>query len=163
MPEVPNDHIVDSQKLTGADGFVELLVLELAASGGTFRIKDNGEETWLGDVYEYYPFGISGINYSVDDAESRPMLKLANPDHLFTSSLEHGHLDRALVTRYRVLRANFDANRDIKEQRRWYIRRIVEAASTHIILEMSNLIDGPNYIVPARMFIPPEFAVVSLA
>ena len=163
MPEVPQEHVVDSQKLSGADGYVELLEIELAAAGGTFRIKDNGEGLWRGDKYEYYPFSLSGVSYSSDEEESRPQLRLVNPDHLFTASLEHGHLDKAIITRYRLLRSNFENDKDIKEQRRWYVRRIVEAASTHLILELSNLIDGPNYIIPARMFIPPEFAVVSLS
>ena len=162
MPTVPTEHATDAQKLTGAEGLVELLVIELSKSGGTFRIKDNGESLWMGDRYEYYPFSVGGVDYKSSEEESRPQLTLANPEHLFTSSIDQGYLEKATITRYRVLKDNFDNNRDIKESRKWYVRRIVEVASTHIVVELSNLIDGPNYIVPSRMFIPPEFAVVSI-
>ena len=163
MPTVPAEHVEDAQKLIGGDGFVELLKIDLSKGAGTFRIKDNGEGTWQGDTYEYYPFSIGGVEYKSSEEESRPTLRLANPDHLFTRSIDDGYLEKAVITRYRILKDNFDNNRNIKEQRRWYIRRIIVVATTHIMAEMSNLIDGPNYIIPARMFIPPEFAVVSLS
>ena len=163
MPTIPTEHVEDAQKLTGADGIVELLVLELSKGAGTFRIKDNGEGMWGGDRYEYYPFSIGGVEYKSSEEESRPTLKLANPEHLFTSSIDQGYLEKATITRYRLLRDNYDNDRDIKEERRWYVRRIVEVASTHIVVELSNLIDGPNYVVPSRMYIPPEFPVVSLS
>ena len=162
MPTIPTEHVVDAQKLIGADGFVELLKIDLSKGGGTFRIKDNGEATWQGDTYEYYPFSIGGVEYQSSEEESRPNIRLANPEHLFTRSIDEGYLEKAVITRYRVLKDNFDNNRNIKEQRRWYIRRITEVATTHIVAEMSNLVDGPNYIVPARMYIPPEYPVVSL-
>ena len=163
MPTVPTQHVEDAQKLTGADGLVELLKIELSKSGGTFRIKDNGEGTWLGDTYEYYPFSIGGVEYNSSDEESRPTLRLANPEHLFTRSIDEGYLEKATITRYRLLKDNFDNNRDIKEQRRWYIRRITEVSTTYILVELSNLADGPNYIIPARMYIPPEYLAVSLS
>ena len=162
MPTVPAEHVVDAQKLIGADGFVELLEIKLSKGGGTFRIKDNGEGLWQGDKYEYYPFSIGGVEYKSSEEESKPTLRLANPDHLFTRSIDDGYLEKAVITRYRILKDNFDNDRNIKEQRRWYIRRITEVATTHIIAEMSSLVDGPNYIVPARMYIPPEYPVVSL-
>lgn len=154
------DIVEDRYKLT-AEGIVELFKIELL-NGGVIRIKANNTVSWQGHSYEGYAVQMTGVNTSSDEELSRPNLALANPDGIFSAFIIGGTLEKALVTRYLILKANLDANLNVAEAQSWYVSRVVSLNKISCQLELRNPIDGPQFLCPARMFIPPEFKTVGL-
>lgn len=157
---IPQSHLSDAQKLE-AEGKVDLFEIYFVPNGQLY-LKNNGTVTWQNRVYEHLPVGLSGVGDNSDEEESKPQMIVANPDGLFSPFVVTGALDRATVVRKRLLRSHLEANQNIFSQRSWYVNRIAELTHTRITLELTNLSEGPNFMVPARMFIPPLFPVVSL-
>jgi hypothetical protein len=86
-----------------------------------------------------------------------------NPFGIFNSAAKKGQIDRATVIRRRVLRRHVEADVNIFEQRMWYVGRVRELISGQSIsLELRNMTEGANFQIPCRMFIPPDFPMVTL-
>ncbi|KGM36126.1 phage minor tail protein L [Inquilinus limosus] len=154
------DHRVDAQKLT-ADGIVYLFKIELA-SGGTIYLKADNTVTWQGNVYEGTAIKMDGVSNSVDDGNSRPKLQFANPDGAFSPFISQGSLDRAKVTRTRVLYDDLVNNRNVSSSQSWYVSRTIALNRQYASLELRLTMDGPFFVVPARIFAPPDFPSVSI-
>lgn len=157
MTSVQEDRI----KLS-ADGEVQLFRIDLRNNGGVLRFKADNDVTWQGNLYEGSAVQMSGYKRTADEEVSRPTLTMANPAGILTAHAQSGRLERSIVTRYKVLYQNLVNNLNIFEQDTWYISRVVAITKVSIVVELRNPVDGPNFVTPARMYIPPEFPAVSL-
>jgi len=166
----PQTHLQDSQKLT-ADGLVDLFEITLDAWRNDFDysnntkvfIKANNTVIWQGNTYEGIGLRFSGAGNSADEQVSRPAFQVANPDGLFTSLVVNGRLEAALVTRKRVLKTDLDANVNQFQVQTWRVSRIASVTKTIITLELRDQLDGQTFLVPARIYMPPTFPLVSLS
>ncbi|WP_454287265.1 hypothetical protein [Rhizobium arsenicireducens] len=158
----PVSHLQEAQKLT-ADALVDLFTVSLKNLPVVFRFKHDDTKIWQGNTYEGMACRLTGDNRSADGEESRPSLQVMNPLGIFNAAAVAGQLDMAVVTRRRVLREHLDANVNIYDQRMWYIGRIRELITGQSIsFELRNMTEGANFQIPSRMFIPPDFPLVSL-
>jgi lambda family phage minor tail protein L len=157
----PIEHLQEAQKLQ-ADAEVDLFYVKLKNLPVEFRFKGEDTITWQGKKYEGMACKLTGDSQSADGEESRPLLQVMNPFGIFNSAAKKGQLDLATVIRYRVLRGNLDADINIATRRMWYVGRIRELISGQSIsLELRNMTEGANFQIPCRMFIPPDFPMVS--
>lgn len=159
---VPASHIEDAHKLD-ADGYVEFFQIALADNSGTLYLKMNSDMTWQGHTYEGTGIKLDGVGSYADDQVSRPKLNLFNPDGIYSSLVDQGKLDNAIVTRIRVLKQDVDSNTNISRRQKWRISRIVTIKNPMIVCELRDMLDGQMFLVPGRMFIPPDFNAVSLS
>lgn len=158
----PESHLIEAQKLT-ADAEVSLFELYLPHERIYFRFKDNDAATWQGNTYESMPCDLSGEAMSAEDQEARPTLRVLNPAGIFNEPAFQGRLYRGLLTRYQVLRSHLDSNTNIFVRRMWFIERPKEIISgQYITFELRNMTEGPNYQIPVRQYIPPEFPLVTM-
>lgn len=158
----PIEHLQEAQKLT-ADAEVDLFTITLVSAPLVFRFKNNDTVTWQGYVYEGMGCSMPGDRRSADEEEGRPTLRVMNPAGIFNKPAMDGMLDRAIITRKTVLREHLDANVNIFIQRMWYVERVKELISGQVLgLELRSMTDLPNFQLPVRQFIPPEFPTVSL-
>lgn len=159
---IPESHLVEGQKLT-ADAEVDLYQINLATSPVIYRFKNSDTVAWQGAIWEGIALTLSGDSHTSDDENSRPTLRMINPAGVFNAPAFAGLIDRALVIRKRVLRPHLDANANIFQQRMWYVDRVKELVHGKFIgLELRTMTDGPAFQLPLRMYIPPEFPMVSL-
>lgn len=159
---VPNVHLEEGLKLT-ADALIDLFAIVLVDNITTFRFKADNTATWQGNTYTGVAIQMSGDRRSSDNEESRPTLRIMNPNGIFNKPALLGRLDRAIVVRRRVLGRHLEADANISQQRMWYIERVKELVSDQFIgLELRSLADGPAFQLPARIYTPPEFPSVTL-
>ena len=159
---VPVSHLEEGQKLT-AEAEVDLFQINLRNHPVVFRFRDGPDITWMGNFFEGMGCTMSGDSRTAEGEESRPSLRVLNPHGIFNEAAINHMLDYATVTRWRVLRQHLENNVNIYQRRRWYIGRVRELISGQMInLELRNLTEGANFQIPARMYIPPEYPVVSL-
>jgi phage-related protein len=161
MTELPDEQIADASKLT-ADGIVELFHIILQ-DGSHLYLKADDTVTWQGHTWEGIGIKMGGISNSSDAGEvSRPQLVVANPAGAFSSFVVTKKLDRAEVMRLRVLRTHILANQNIFSQQSWKVMRVLSLNRQTIAVELRGQMDGPNFMTPARMYMPPEFPTVTL-
>lgn len=158
---IPVEHIEESQKLV-ADGRVDLYRIVMLTNE-TIYIKSENSVTWQGNFYEALAVVIAGVSRNVTGTSSRPSLTIVNPEGVFSPLVAQGLLERAIVTRYRVLHDHILADLPIAQRQSWRVNRITSLNSQFVAMEMGDLSDGPNFLVPAGMFIPPTFPLVSLS
>jgi lambda family phage minor tail protein L len=162
MTIAPTTHLEEAQKLE-ADALVDLFELYLKNSSTVLRFKNENSVTWGGKLYEGAAVKLSGDARSADAEETRASLRIMNPEGLFNAVAFSGALDMATLIRKRVLLQHLDGNVQIFQQRMWYISRITEVITNQsLTVELRNMSEGPTFMIPARMFIPPEFPTVSL-
>ena len=158
----PTSHVAEGLKLT-ADAEVDLFTLFLPQESIYFRFKNNDTVTWQGNTYEGLACQLSGEEYSADGSEAKPTLRVINPEGIFNAPVMEGRLFRAILTKRTVLRRHLDADTNIFRQRMWYVERPKELVSGQLVsLELRSMIEGPNFQIPMRSFIPPEFPTVSI-
>lgn len=159
---LPHSHIVDANTLEGADGIVELFEIALIPSGNIY-VKANDTVTWQGNTYEGIAIKLTGVSGSSDDEKSRPGLQVANPEGIFTPFIRTGKMEKAMITRVRVLRSDVLANNNIAQRESWYVSRTVSLNRMSASFELREAMDGQFFILPARQFLPPEFPAVKLS
>ena len=71
-------------------------------------------------------------------------------------------MEKAYLYRYRVLRRDLDANRPIYQMMFWIIWNCTAITKDYMTFECRNPMDGNNFYVPARQYMPPEFPVVNI-
>lgn len=157
---LPNEQQVDALKLD-ADAYVELFEVTLRPSGKIY-LKANNTATWQGKTWEGIAIKMTGVGQSADEKVNRPKLQVVNPHGVFKSMVQQRRLDRATVSRYRVLKPHFLADVNLFRRQTWFISRVAAMDSQIIGLELRDTTDGPNFILPARRYEPPEFPVVSV-
>jgi phage-related protein len=159
---VPLSHIEESQKLT-ADAQIDLYEITLKNLPVVFRFKNNNTVVWRANEYEGLACQLTGDTRLADGEESRASLRVMNPYGVFNMPALVGDLDLATVVRKRILLQHLESNANIFEQRMWYVGRISELISGQsITMELRNMTEGPSFQIPVRMYIPPEFPLVSL-
>lgn len=166
---VPAPHVDESLKLT-ADAEVQLWEISLknVPSGGTavIRFRDGPmgyTTTWSNRVFDHMAVTMSGEGKSAEGERSRPTLRLLNPLGLFNTPAFNSQFDGALITRFIVLRQHLEANMPISNTEMWFISRPKELISGQTIsFELRSLSDGPDQLIPARMYIPPDFPFVTI-
>lgn len=158
---VPGQHVEDAQKLE-ADAYIELFEITLADKVTKLYLKLNKTGTWQGNTYEGYALKLDGVGKFANDEVARPKLSLYNPNGIYSSLVDSGQLDAATIVRYRLLKYDYDHNRPIYRRQQWKVSRVLGITSGVINLELRDLMDGQNFSVPGRMFIPPDFPTVGI-
>lgn len=157
---LPAEQIVDAHKLTN-DGVVFLYKIQ-PVTGGVVYVKADDQVTWQGNTYEGTAIQLSETSRNSDGELSRPTLTIANPLAVYSALVAAGTLDNAVITEKRVLRAHILSNSNIFSVRTWRVRRCPELNKIRVVLELRDSLDGQQFLLPGRMFIPPEFPSVSL-
>lgn len=157
---LPESHRQNNEKLV-ADGYVELFEIVLR-NGETIRLKENNTVQWLGKTWTGVPLSFEGYSSAAGDKLSRPVMTLVNPDGVFSTFVRDGHILKAAITRYSVLYDDVLNNRNVFHKKVWIAWNIPQLTRDMIQVELRNPMDGVNFDVPARMYIPPEFPSVTL-
>ena len=157
----PASHIEDANKLT-ADAKIDLFCIVLLDKVTKLFLKQDDTRTWQGDSYEGTAIKVSGVAQYADDQSSRPSLMLYNPRGVFNTFIDQGLVEGATVIRYRLLKAHLDADLPIYQRQKWKVSRIASMRGNALALELRDMLDGQIIITPARMYMPPDFPVMSL-
>lgn len=159
----PTSHLVQAEKLT-ADALIDLYEIQITDPVAYVRFTNQPTLTWQGNTFEFLPCIMSGDKKSTDGQQSRPGLKIVNPEGLFNPFVFAGKLDKARVIRKRVLKEHVETNTNIFEQRLWYISRVKSiVAGQFIEFELRMMTDGAAFQIPARMYTPDQgFPVVNI-
>lgn len=157
--EIPESHKAENLKLE-AEPYVDLYEIILY-NDTVLRLKPGEDITWRGQLWEGYPIYLTG--HEIDSEKlSRPTLQVVNPEGIFSSLFISGELEKAIIYRYRVLREDLNAGREIYQRLRWIIWNIKSINKNYVEMELRNPIDGNNFNVPARLYVQPEFPSVNL-
>jgi len=159
-PGVPAEQIADAQKLI-ADGRCYLYEIEMV-NGAFVRLRDGPPVVWNSMSFEELPITVSGAGQSSGEEVFRPKMQIANPEGVFSAYIESGVLERGYVRQYLVLKTHLDANQPIFSMRLWTVGKIVSLNKNLLVAELRGIGDGPNFVIPGRMFMPPDFPQVSL-
>lgn len=160
----PNAHLVEAQKLT-SDALVDLFeVFLVGAPNGTYVRFTNGKTvTWQSKTYEALGCKFSTVSRTAEPERSRPTLTVINPLGIFNSYAFKGYFEQATVIRKRVLLQHITSNTALSDDTYFYISKVKEMiADQSISFELRALSDGPDLMIPARVFIPPAFPFVTL-
>ncbi len=160
MSDLPQSHREENEKLV-ADGYVQLFEIKLR-NGDYINLKNNNSVEWQGTTWTGLPLSFSGFSSASSDTYSRPTMSIANPNGAFSTFIRDGLLVKATLTRYIVLYDDILNNRNIYQSKKWVIWNTPSLNSNYIQLELRNPMDGVNFNVPARMYMPPEFPTVTL-
>ena len=119
---------------------------------------DQTDIMWNGVTWFRSPFEIRGEGYSADQENARPNLILPNEERRFSYFAESGDLDGARVTLYEVHPDEINTQQAIV--RHYILARVSSDNRMQISFELRTPSDGPNFKLPARRFMPPEFTTV---
>ena len=158
----PVSHLQEAQKLE-ADALVDLFEIYIKGTSTVIRLKNENTVNWLGNDYEGVAIKLSGDARTADAEETKATIRIMNPEGIFNSFAFDGTLDMATVIRKRVLRDHLENNVSIFQQRMWYISRITELITNQsLTAELRNMSEGAIFMIPVRVYMPPEFPTVSL-
>ena len=143
---LPREHLIENEKLI-ADGYVDLFEIKLKNNTYLF-LKNNNTVEWQGKTWQGIPLSFEGYSSSSNDSLSR--------------HIRDGLLNRATITRYRVLYQNILNNVNIFQSQTWIVWNTPSFNNKFINFELRTTLDGPNFVVPARQYLPPEFPCVRL-
>ncbi|WP_273860751.1 hypothetical protein [Photobacterium sp. GSS17] len=124
-----------------------------------FRICDQTTVQWNDLNWERMPFEVQGEGQSADTELARPQLFLPNDDRRFSYYAERGLLEGGFVTLYDVHPEELHTQQ--ARVRNYVISRVTGDNEIQLTVELRSPSDGPNYKVPARRFMPPEFQTVN--
>lgn len=156
---IPEEHKEENLKLS-ADPYVDLFHIQLR-KGGNFYIKEGDPVNWNGNYWESLPISLTGYEINSDGKVSRPKLQVVNPGGVFSRVILDGELDKARIYRYRVLRRDIDLDRPVYQVLMWLIWMCTAVTKNYVEFELRNPMDGNNFYVPARQYMPPEFPTVT--
>lgn len=156
---VPEEQRSENLKLTG-DGYVDLFQIQLY-TGAVIYLKANETVKWQGHTWEGYPIMLTGYEINTEKL-SRPIMRVVNPEGVFSSIFISGDLEKAKVTRYRVLRKHIDEDKPIYQLCSWILWQVKSITKNYAEFELRNPMDGNNFITPGRQYLPPEFPSVTL-
>ncbi len=163
----PVPHVDEALKLT-SDALVDLWEISIRTPDATsymrFRDGPMGSSTpWNGKVFDHLPCKFTGWSRSSEDEKARPQLQVLNPLGAFNDPVFKGYFDNALLQRYRVLRQHIESNTPLYQLEVWFISRPKDLlAGQSVTFECRALSDGPDQLVPARSYMPPEYPMTSL-
>lgn len=163
MTAIPVADALESVNLVGED-YAQLFEIILTGNQGTIRFWDGPEIEYQGYTYEALGCVLQGEERSATEKESRPSLAVLNPGNIFAPYVLEGYLDNATVIRKRVRKHHLQNDINIFRRRVWLVARIadLDLEGQKIVVELRDPSDGPNFLIPARMYLPPEFPSVNL-
>lgn len=156
---VPEEQREENLKLI-AEAYVDLFEFHLY-NGSTLYLKNNETVEWQGHRWEGYPIILSGYEINTEKL-SRPSMKVVNPEGVFSSIFVSGDLEKARISRYRVLRKHIDEDKPVYQHCSWILWRVTSITKNYAEFELRNPMDGNNFITPGRQYLPPEFPSVTL-
>ena len=157
---IPASHVDNALKIE-ADGFVHLFKVMLLPSG-VVGITSGQGITWQGVEYESLQCKLSGLGSHATEQVSRPRFDVQNPEGAFSGLIAQGALEGSRLYRYRVLRADAEANNNVFQVQWWRIVRVARLNRETVSLELRESGDGPNFVLPANISPPPDVPTVSL-
>lgn len=143
------------------DALVKLFTIQLTDLS-MFRISPKIEVTWQGDLYERHPAVMSELSQEADGKRSRPKFSFVNPEGIFNSAIYDGRMDNATVTRISILKTNLDADQDFAIRESFRVSKILNLTKDLVAVELRDVLDGHQFILPARAYYPPDFPHVKL-
>lgn len=156
---IPEEHKEENLKLS-ADAYVDLYHIQLK-SGANFYLKNGDPVEWGGNTWESMPISITGYEMSSGEQVSRPKLQMVNPEGVFSKAILDGDLNKAWLYRYRVLRRDLEADRGIYQLIMWVIWMPTNVNKNYVVFELRNPLDGNNFYIPSRQYLPPDFPTVT--
>lgn len=164
MPvNAPSSHLTEATKMV-ADAAIDLFECRLKTTPATIvYFYDGPPVVWQGKTFDQVAVRLDGDKRAAEGAEARPTLTVINPLGVFNQFAFDGVFDYATVIRYRVLKSDLNANLNVFQRRMWYVARVQQVlANQGLTLELRNMSEGANFMIPVRMFMPPEFPLVTL-
>ena len=126
----------------------------------TFRVCDQTNIVWQGVDWERLPWQISGEGMSADTEMARPSLMMPNHDRRFSYYSESGLLEGASISIFEVHPLELQTKQ--ARVRNYILARVSGDNELQITFELRTPSDGPNYKLPARRYMAPEFPSVKL-
>ncbi len=162
LSNVPESHIFDAHELE-SKGVRDLYKIELRNVGGTllFLTPHNTIE-YQGKVWEAIPSKLTENSQNSTGEVSRPKFSTVNPQGVFSLWVQQGVLDGAILTRYRVLLPDLEADNAAYMKNIWIISKVLSMNAQMLTFELRSILDGVNFTMPNRSFYPPDFPHVSL-
>ena len=157
---IPQSHRENNEKLV-SDGYVHLFEIKLR-NGEYLYFKENNTVKWQGRTWTGIPMAFEGYSSASGESLSRPTLSIANPEGSFSTFIRDGILLRSVITRYSVLYQDILNDNNIYQKKVWVAWNVPQLTRDMLQLELRNPMDGVNFDVPARMYLPPEFPSVTL-
>lgn len=162
MTIIPAEHTAQSLDLNPEE-FIELY--ELIFLNGVILRTVSGPEIQWGYTssntftWKSHLFKLSGEGRNSGEKRVRPTLSIGNPEALFHVPVSEGHLDGAIVNRYKVQPSALAANPPQFEKSTWYLAQVTGLGDT-IDSELRSLSDRQESTLPARQYLRPEFPSV---
>lgn len=144
-----------------ADALVTLYEVELT-NGVVLRLCPQRPVIWKGNEYDALPAHMADIEIDAQGKLNRPKFSFANPEGIFSFPINNGFLDNAIISRIQILKEDLEANRDIAIQHRLRVSRVVSMMQEVVVVELRDVLDGHQFEIPARRYLPPEFPHVKL-
>lgn len=157
--EIPEEHREENLKLS-AEAYVDLFHIQLK-NGSNLYLKTGDPIHWNGNDWESLPVNLTGYEINSDSKVSRPKFQVFNPDGVFSRFVLDGDMNKAYLYRYRVLRKDLDEDKPVYQMLMWLVWMCTSITKYYMEFELRNPLDGNNFYVPARQFIPPEFPAVT--
>jgi phage-related protein len=155
------ESILDSSQELSPDALVYLYRI-LLTDQTLFLLSPQQEHVWQGETYESVPCHMTGIGNTSDGEVIRPRFSFVNPGGIFTSSLYEGRMDNAKITRIRILAQDLLADNDFAITESFRVKKVLSINKSIAVVELRDVLDGHNFKLPARQFMPPEFSHVKL-
>lgn len=160
--DIPLSQVYDSHQLE-SKGLRDLFKVELNdADHSVLYLTPHNQLQYMGHLWQEWPVTITGIAQNSSGEQSRPKFSAANPDAIFSQYADQGILEGSIVTRYRVLLSDIEADVRAYVRMLWTLSKIVTLNRNLLVTELRSTLDGPNFRIPARQFYPPAFPAVSL-
>lgn len=162
MSQLPVSHQFDAHELESA-GYMDLFKIEfLEPENSYIYLSPMNEVEWLDQTWEELPCKLSDVAQNSSGEMNRPKFSVANPAGLFSTWIEKGLAEGALVTRYRVLLSDFKVGNNAYAKSVWVLSKVVSLNKDIAVFELRSTLDGTNFTLPARSFYPPDFPSVRL-
>lgn len=156
---IPIEHVETSVALE-ADKPIDLWEFTLR-SGAIFRLRDGAQATFQGNTYEPCGLKMGGEGDYSDDQVARPTFGILDEYDAIAPYAAQGAFDYAVAIRRSVLPNHLEADLPIFAQRLWLVARCSGIANKIVQFELRAPNDMPDYQIPPRMYLPPEFPFVS--
>jgi hypothetical protein len=153
---VPLQQLQDGQLLT-SDALVDLFQVTLvgAPSPTVVRFTAAPSVTWQGNFYQLMACKLSGVQRSTSGQLARPTLTVLNPAGIFNAPALAGYFEGAQFIQYRVLYQHVVQDVAIFRQLIWRVSRVFGIiAGQSISFELRTISDGPQFVIPARKYMP---------
>ena len=155
-------NIADTKHDLSPDTIVKFFRLTLPDQT-IFNLSPKTAFSWQGSEFEEVPCVLTDVVQDADGKVSRPKFTFANPGGMFTAEIAQGRIDNASLTRFRILKADLDADHDFALSETFRVSRIVNLNNTTATVELRDVMDGHHFKLPARAYYPPEFPHVRLS